>query len=109
MNFLIIDIEIPEGVDAAFLAALPVEIREEVLRDYSRQQRAQRLARSTGIGDDSGAQSAGGSGNDLQPLDPEFLSALPPDLQDEIIAQHERSIRLANERQNAASGNFFIR
>jgi hypothetical protein len=37
------NIEIPEGVDPAFLAALPEEIRQEVIRDHMRQQRAQRL------------------------------------------------------------------
>jgi len=39
------NIEIPDGVDPAFLAALPDDIRQEVIRDHMRQQRAQRIGR----------------------------------------------------------------
>ncbi|VDO13127.1 unnamed protein product, partial [Brugia timori] len=41
------DIEIPEGVDPAFLAALPEDIRTEVIRDHIRQQRSQRLIQTS--------------------------------------------------------------
>lgn len=106
------DIEVPEGVDPAFLAALPEDIRAEVIRDHERQQRAQRLAQSAASGaaegapGDEAAAAGGSSAPGVEPLDQEFLNALPPELQEEILAQHERTVRLANERaENAASSS----
>lgn len=43
------DIEIPDGVDPAFLAALPEDMRAEVIRDHRRQQRAQRAAQPPSV------------------------------------------------------------
>ncbi|KAL3982881.1 HECT-domain (ubiquitin-transferase) family protein [Acanthocheilonema viteae] len=92
------DIEIPEGVDPAFLAALPEDIRMEVIRDHMRQQRSQRLIQSSANLEAVG-QANGESGVPvIEPLDQDFLNALPPDLQEEILAQHERTVRLAQER-----------
>ncbi|KHN86002.1 E3 ubiquitin-protein ligase HUWE1 [Toxocara canis] len=106
------DIEVPEGVDPAFLAALPEDIRTEVIRDHQRQQRAQRLAQSAAAnaagaeGVAPGNEAAAASGSSVEPLDQEFLNALPPELQEEILAQHERTLRLATERaQNAAASS----
>ncbi|VDK86830.1 unnamed protein product, partial [Litomosoides sigmodontis] len=97
------DIEIPEGVDPAFLAALPEDIRTEVVRDYMRQQRSQRLIQSS-ANLEAVVQTNGESGVPaIEPLDQEFLNALPPDLQEEILAQHERTVRLAQERVESTS------
>lgn len=90
------DIEIPEGVDPAFLAALPEDIRMEVIRDHMRQQRSQRLMQTSANLEAVGQ--ANGEVPVVEPLDQEFLNALPPDLQEEILAQHERTVRLAQER-----------
>ncbi|VDM15583.1 unnamed protein product, partial [Wuchereria bancrofti] len=81
------DIEIPEGVDPAFLAALPEDIRTEVIRDHIRQQRSQRLIQTSA--NLEAASQANGEVPVIEPLDQEFLNALPPDLQEEILAQHE--------------------
>lgn len=87
------DIVVPDGVDVAFLAALPDDMRAEVLRDHERQQRAQRAAVAP-------AQPAAGQDVPVpvvEPLDQEFLNALPPELQEEILQQHERAVREAEE------------
>uniref|UniRef100_A0AAF5PII3 HECT-type E3 ubiquitin transferase n=3 Tax=Wuchereria bancrofti TaxID=6293 RepID=A0AAF5PII3_WUCBA len=95
------DIEIPEGVDPAFLAALPEDIRTEVIRDHIRQQRSQRLIQTSA--NLEAASQANGEVPVIEPLDQEFLNALPPDLQEEILAQHERTVRLAQERVESNS------
>ncbi|VDN03027.1 unnamed protein product [Thelazia callipaeda] len=95
-------IEIPEGVDPAFLAALPEDIRTEVIHDHIRQQRSQRLLQSSANIEAAGQ--ANGENGLVEPLDQEFLNALPPDLQEEILAQHERTVRLAQERTENSSG-----
>ncbi|MCP9265605.1 E3 ubiquitin-protein ligase huwe1 [Dirofilaria immitis] len=92
------DIEIPEGVDPAFLAALPEDIRTEVIRDHMRQQRSQRLIQTSANLEAAGQANGEGGVPVVEPLDQEFLNALPPDLQEEILAQHERTVRLAQER-----------
>lgn len=106
------DIEIPEGVDPAFLAALPEDIRMEVVRDYMRQQRSQRLIQTSANLEAAGQTNSEGGVSVIEPLDQEFLNALPPDLQEEILAQHERTVRLAQERVESSNapleGSFFF-
>lgn len=107
------DIEIPSGVDPAFLAALPDDMRAEVLRDHERQQRAQRATqqRPTGVTAISTnstefsttANSAMPVIPGVEPLDQDFLNALPPELQEEILAQHERAVRDAQAAAAAAA------
>ncbi|KAK0398381.1 hypothetical protein QR680_002567 [Steinernema hermaphroditum] len=107
------DLEIPEGVDPAFLAALPEDMRREVIRDHLRQQGRVSVARSQPAESIVGApvvvnENADGEGDDANanlspPLDQEFLTALPPELQQELIEQHERDVRLAREAQNPPS------
>ncbi|KAJ3553249.1 hypothetical protein NM688_g3714 [Phlebia brevispora] len=58
------------GIDPTFLEALPDEMREEVLNQHIRDQRAARVERPV----------------DSQ-ISPEFLDALPPELRAEIIQQ----------------------
>lgn len=114
------DIDIPEGVDPAFLAALPEDMRAEVIRDYQRQQRAERASRpvpaaqpaapapagpvADGGAGGQGEQPAAAAAPLVEPIDPVFLNALPPELQEEVLAEHERRLREAEEqvrRQNA--------
>ncbi|GMT21745.1 hypothetical protein PFISCL1PPCAC_13042, partial [Pristionchus fissidentatus] len=111
---------LPAGVDAAFLAALPDDMRAEVLRDHERQMRAQAAtaARVAAVAAPVAAPAAdaaadgaapapatgaAASAPGIEPLDPEFLSALPPELQVEIIEQHERAVRAANAAAAAAA------
>ncbi|VDM57399.1 unnamed protein product [Angiostrongylus costaricensis] len=96
------DIEIPDGVDPAFLAALPEDMRAEVIRDHRRQQRAQRAAQLPAI---KNGGSSGGSVTvpAIEPIDQDFLAALPPELQEEILAQHERAVREAEEALRRAN------
>ncbi|VDO32194.1 unnamed protein product [Haemonchus placei] len=100
------DIEIPDGVDPAFLAALPEDMRAEVIRDHRRQQRAQRAAQVPATVPQQGDGSGEGASNVVpivEPLDQEFLAALPPELQEEILAQHERAVRDAEEAVRRAN------
>ncbi|KAK7053298.1 E3 ubiquitin-protein ligase tom1 [Paramarasmius palmivorus] len=76
------------GIDPTFLEALPDDMREEVLNQHMRDQRAARVERPP----------------DSQ-ISPEFLDALPPEIRAEIIQQEamERARRSAEEAQAAAS------
>lgn len=76
------------GVDPDFLAALPDDMREEVLNQHVRDQRAARVQRPA----------------DSQ-ISTEFLDALPPDIRAEILQQEaiERERRRAEEAAAAAA------
>uniref|UniRef100_A0A3Q1KBD0 E3 ubiquitin-protein ligase HUWE1 n=1 Tax=Anabas testudineus TaxID=64144 RepID=A0A3Q1KBD0_ANATE len=77
-------ISLPEGVDPSFLAALPEDIRREVLQNQlgirppSRPPAAANLPSST-------PPVLGGPG--VTEVSPEFLAALPPAIQEEVLAQ----------------------
>ncbi|XP_046372246.1 E3 ubiquitin-protein ligase HUWE1-like isoform X1 [Haliotis rufescens] len=80
-----------EGVDPSFLAALPDNIRQEVIAEQLRlqriQQRAQQQAQNT--------ESAG-----AMEVNAEFLAALPPAIQEEVLAQQRaEQARLAAQQQ----------
>lgn len=73
----------PEGVDPAFLEALPENIRQEVIADQLRlqrlrQQNRQAASRTTTLNVEAAGPSAAAE------VSPEFLAALPPELQDEV-------------------------
>lgn len=70
------------GIDPTFLEALPDDMREEVLNQHVRDQRAARIERPV----------------DSQ-ISPEFLDALPPELRAEIIQQEniERARRRVDQ------------
>lgn len=74
------------GIDPEFLEALPDEMREEVLNQHVRDQRASRVERPA----------------DSQ-ISPEFLDALPPELRAEIIQQE--SIERARRAQPVVTQN----
>lgn len=83
----------PEGVDLAFLEALPESIRQEVIADQLRLQRLRqqnRQSRTTPNVGAAGATAAAAPGaaaagpSFVAEVSPEFLAALPPELQDEV-------------------------
>eukprot|EP00163_Fabomonas_tropica_P003775 TRINITY_DN1333_c1_g1_i1.p1 TRINITY_DN1333_c1_g1~~TRINITY_DN1333_c1_g1_i1.p1 ORF type:complete len:2228 (+),score=681.47 TRINITY_DN1333_c1_g1_i1:938-6685(+) len=84
---------VPEGIDPEVLAALPPDIREEVLRQNAAAAAVER--------DLDTSESA---------IDPEYLAALPPDMQREVLAQErrererERSARAAAAASASAAG-----
>lgn len=73
----------PEGVDPSFLAALPENIRQEVIAEQMRLQRLQQRAQQ------QQQQSAETPG--AMEVNPEFLAALPPNIQEEV-RQEERGV-----------------
>ncbi|CAI4227768.1 unnamed protein product [Auanema sp. JU1783] len=89
------DIVLPEGVDPHFLAALPEELRGEVIRDHERQRRAQRATEAP--------RPEEGERPLVDPIDQDFLAALPPELQEEILQQHERAVREAEDAVRRAN------
>ena len=70
-------VQIPEGVDPSFLEALPEAIRREVLAE----QLALRRTPATTTGPST---SSGGDNTGTLNVSPEFLAALPPEVQDEV-------------------------
>ena len=82
------DIEIPEGVDPSFLAALPEDMRQEVLEEQRRLLRARQAPPPPPT-----LQTQG-----VAEVNAEFLAALPPNIQEEVLAQQ----RLEQQRQSAA-------
>ncbi|XP_044741696.1 E3 ubiquitin-protein ligase HUWE1 isoform X4 [Chrysoperla carnea] len=106
------DLELPEDVDPSFLAALPEEMRAEVIAEQLRLQRIRRRAAqqdsamaSQSTADLAAASSstapASNSAPDISEVSPDFLAALPPAIQEEVLAQQ----RLEQQRQMAAAAN----
>merc|ERR1719228_530722 len=67
------DLDIPEGVDPSFLAALPEDMRAEVIEEQRRLVRARQQPPAQ-------PPQAGGAGQGMQEVNPEFLAALPPNI-----------------------------
>ena len=84
------NIEIPEGVDPSFLAALPEEMRQEVIAEHLRLQRVRQRA-SDDIASSNNSQ--------VMEVNSEFLAALPPNIQGEVLAQPQL------ERQQVGRSN----
>lgn len=70
-------IPIPDGVDPSFLEALPEAIRREVLAEQLGLHPPPASQRNT-------APAEGNEGNTDLNVSPEFLAALPPDVQEEV-------------------------
>lgn len=88
------DPEIPEGVDPSFLAALPESIRQEVIAEQMRLQRQRVAAREqqqssgqAGTTASSSSADAAASALAAAEISPEFLAALPPSIQEEVLAE----------------------
>lgn len=92
------DEEIPEGVDPSFLEALPPEMRREVLEQHRILCLQQRIAASAATSANNEQQEQPNVSNEVSP---EFLAALPPALQEEVLTQQ----RLEQQRQAAARAN----
>merc|ERR1719182_1167908 len=73
------DLDIPEGVDPSFLAALPEDMRAEVIEEQRRLTRARQQPPA------QPAAAAGTSSGAVQEVNPEFLAALPPNIQEEVL------------------------
>ena len=82
---------IPDGVDPSFLAALPEEMRDEVIAEQMRLQRLRQRSQIPVAEEVTGPVE----------VNPEFLAALPPAIQEEVLAQQ----RLEQQRHAAASAN----
>ncbi|CAN8005054.1 unnamed protein product, partial [Ixodes pacificus] len=78
------DVEIPEGVDPSFLAALPENIRQEVIAEQLRLQRLRTRAQQQQQA--AAAASADGAATFTE-VNPEFLAALPPSIQEEATTR----------------------
>jgi len=89
------DLEIPEGVDPSFLAALPEDMRQEVIEEQRRLTRARQQPPA------QPAAAAGNSSGAVQEVNPEFLAALPPNIQEEVLAQQ----RMEQLRQRQAASD----
>ncbi|GFQ86462.1 e3 ubiquitin-protein ligase HUWE1 [Trichonephila clavata] len=93
-NVLGAGIEIPEGVDPSFLAALPDNIRQEVIAEQLRLQRLR--SRTYTVSNDGNSD-----GTSFTEVNPEFLAALPPNIQEEVLAQQRaEQQRLAAQNSN---------
>ncbi|XP_054708625.1 E3 ubiquitin-protein ligase HUWE1-like [Uloborus diversus] len=86
--------EIPEGVDPSFLAALPDNIRQEVIAEQLRLQRLRQRTQTV-------ANENSTEGASFTEVNPEFLAALPPNIQEEVLAQQRaEQQRLAAQNSN---------
>ncbi|KAL8595169.1 hypothetical protein ACOMHN_013842 [Nucella lapillus] len=88
--------ELPEGVDPSFLAALPENIRQEVIADQLRLQRIQQRAQQQ---QQQLAETPG-----VMEVNPEFLSALPPNIQEEVLAQQRAEQARIQAQQRGGTG-----
>ena len=79
------------------MAALPENIRQEVIAEQLRIQRLQQQRNAPASANISGQQAPSSSTN--SEISAEFLAALPPGIQEEIIAQH------SSEQRNATTSN----
>ena len=93
------DIEIPEGVDPSFLAALPEDMRQEVIEEQRRLVRARQQPPGAAAAVTAPGSSTAAAG--VQEVNPEFLAALPPNIQEEVLAQQ----RLEQARQRQATSD----
>ncbi|XP_014635205.1 PREDICTED: E3 ubiquitin-protein ligase HUWE1 isoform X5 [Ceratotherium simum simum] len=91
-------ISLPEGVDPSFLAALPDDIRREVLQNQLGIRPPTRTASST----NSSAPTVVGNPG-VTEVSPEFLAALPPAIQEEVLAQQRAEQQRRELAQNASS------
>ena len=93
--------ELPEDVDPSFLAALPEEMRQEIIDDQRRRRRAAQQASAPAAAASSSASATDGGAGGVQEVSAEFLAALPPNIQEEVLAQQ----RMEAQRQAAANAN----
>lgn len=103
INEIIADSSVPEELDPSFLAALPDNIRAEVIAEHQleRRRRAQARDATSAGGSTAAAPSTSVTAANFSEVSEEFLAALPPNIQEEVLAQQ----RAERERVEAASAN----
>ncbi|XP_036596001.1 E3 ubiquitin-protein ligase HUWE1 [Trichosurus vulpecula] len=92
-------ISLPEGVDPSFLAALPDDIRREVLQNQLGIRPPARVAPAATT--PTPPPVVGNPG--VTEVSPEFLAALPPAIQEEVLAQQRAEQQRRELAQNASS------
>lgn len=80
--FVCLGISLPEGVDPSFLAALPEDIRREVLQNQLGIRPPSRPSVSSSMSSSATAVLGGGPG--VTEVSREFLAALPLAIQEEV-------------------------
>uniref|UniRef100_A0A1B0GIT8 HECT-type E3 ubiquitin transferase n=1 Tax=Lutzomyia longipalpis TaxID=7200 RepID=A0A1B0GIT8_LUTLO len=83
---------VPAGIDPSFLAALPAEMRHEVIEEHLRVERNREEAQRNAAQHENHA---------IAEINSEFLAALPPNIQEEVLAQQRIDLR----QQAAATAN----
>ncbi len=76
--------EFPDGVDPAFLAALPEDLRREVIEDQRRRQSLQLSQARAAAAATGQVPAAVDAAEPVLEVAPEFLAALPPEIQEEV-------------------------
>ncbi|XP_038138930.1 E3 ubiquitin-protein ligase HUWE1 isoform X7 [Cyprinodon tularosa] len=95
-------ISLPEGVDPSFLAALPEDIRREVLQNQLGIRPPSRPPATTTL-PSSNAPVLRGQG--VTEVSPEFLAALPPTIQEEVLAQQRAEQQRRELAQQPPTGD----
>ncbi|XP_058499680.1 E3 ubiquitin-protein ligase HUWE1 isoform X9 [Solea solea] len=95
-------ISLPEGVDPSFLAALPEDIRREVLQNQLGIRPPSRVPAATSL-PTSTAPVLSGPG--VTEVSPEFLAALPPAIQEEVLAQQRAEQQRRELAQQPTQGD----
>lgn len=93
-------------MDPSFLAALPESIRQEVIAEQLRlqriqQQRSEHNAAQTANAASSSSNALPSGAGSFSEVNPEFLAALPPNIQEEVLAQQRaEQARLTSAQAN---------
>nr|XP_029521070.1 E3 ubiquitin-protein ligase HUWE1-like isoform X1 [Oncorhynchus nerka]XP_029521072.1 E3 ubiquitin-protein ligase HUWE1-like isoform X1 [Oncorhynchus nerka]XP_029521073.1 E3 ubiquitin-protein ligase HUWE1-like isoform X1 [Oncorhynchus nerka]XP_029521074.1 E3 ubiquitin-protein ligase HUWE1-like isoform X1 [Oncorhynchus nerka] len=95
-------ISLPEGVDPSFLAALPEDIRREVLQNQLGIRPPARPPVSSTLPSTT-TPVLGGPG--VTEVSPEFLAALPPAIQEEVLAQQRAEQQRRELSQQPTQGD----
>ncbi|KAK6308449.1 hypothetical protein J4Q44_G00217200 [Coregonus suidteri] len=96
-------ISLPEGVDPSFLAALPEDIRREVLQNQLGIRPPARPPPSSTLPSTTTPVLGGGAG--VTEVSPEFLAALPPAIQEEVLAQQRAEQQRRELSQQPTQGD----
>uniref|UniRef100_A0A4W5KMP7 HECT, UBA and WWE domain containing E3 ubiquitin protein ligase 1 n=1 Tax=Hucho hucho TaxID=62062 RepID=A0A4W5KMP7_9TELE len=96
-------ISLPEGVDPSFLAALPEDIRREVLQNQLGIRPPARPPVATTLPSTTAPVLGGGPG--VTEVSPEFLAALPPAIQEEVLAQQRAEQQRRELSQQPTQGD----
>ncbi|MCI4387240.1 hypothetical protein PGIGA_G00071810 [Pangasianodon gigas] len=96
-------ISLPEGVDPSFLAALPEDIRREVLQNQLGIRPPSRPSVSSSMSSSATAVLGGGPG--VTEVSREFLAALPLAIQEEVLAQQRAEQQRREQSQQPPQGD----